>query len=176
MASVATLTLAALQTAYGSAWFGSEHVDLIATTQTVWDILWNKIQPQQRFMEESSDVAKVGFQALRWNAASIVVDQYSPSGRIYGLNTKHIQLWISSLAKYQFGSKVGPFAIGRLRSKFSLIKLNPETGTDCKQGNRAAVETERENALVGDATVRTASNAKMQTTTEMVVAAAMGRE
>lgn len=101
--STTPLTLAALQTAFGSAWFGSEHVDLIATTQAIWDILWNKLQPQQRFMEESSDVAKAGFMALKWNGASIAVDQYIASGNIYGMNTKHIQLWISTLAKYQFG-------------------------------------------------------------------------
>jgi len=41
--------------------------------------------------------------ALKWNGASITVDQYSPSGVIYGLNTKHVQLWISTLPKYQFG-------------------------------------------------------------------------
>lgn len=102
-ASVATLTLAALQTAFGSAWFGSEHVDLIATTQSIWDIIWNKIQPQQRFMEESSDIAKIGFMSLRWNGAQITVDQYGPSGCIYLLNTKHIQFWMSTLPKYQFG-------------------------------------------------------------------------
>lgn len=102
-ASVATLSLAALQTAYGAAWFGSEHPDLIATTQAVWDILWNKMQPQQRFMEESSDIAKIGFMSLRWNGAQITVDQYAPSGKIYLLNTKHIQFWMSTLPKYQFG-------------------------------------------------------------------------
>jgi hypothetical protein len=101
--TVATFNMAALQTAYGSAWFGNEHVDLIATTQAVWNIVWNKILPQQRFLEESSDVAKCGFQSLRWNGASIVVDQYSPAGVIWGLNTKYISLYISTLPKYQFG-------------------------------------------------------------------------
>ena len=102
-AALATLSLAGVQTAYGSTWFGNEHVDLIPTAQPVWDILWNKIQPQQRFMEESSDVAKIGFQALRYNGASIVVDQYAPSGVMWFLNTKYIQFWISTLPKYQFG-------------------------------------------------------------------------
>ncbi len=101
--SVATLTLKEAQTAFGAAWFGAEHVDLMPTTQTIWDIFWNKIQPQQRFMEESSDVAKIGFMSLRWNGAQITVDQYAPSGNLYGFNTKHIQLWISTLPKYQFG-------------------------------------------------------------------------
>lgn len=101
--TLATLSLAGVQTAYGSTWFGNEHVDLIPTTQPVWDILWNKIQPQQRFLEESSDVAKMGFQALRYNGASIVVDQYAPTGVMWFLNTKYIQFWISTLPKYQFG-------------------------------------------------------------------------
>lgn len=97
------LALSNVQTAYGACWFGNEHIDLMPTTQPVWDILWNKIQPQQRFMEESSDVAKIGFQALRYNGASIVVDQYAPSGVLWFLNTKYIQFWISTLPKYQFG-------------------------------------------------------------------------
>lgn len=98
-----TFTLKWLQTAYGACWFGAEHVDLIATTQTIWDIIWNKVQPQQRFMEQSSDVAKIGFMSLQWNGAQIVVDQYAPSGKVYGMNSKSIQMWISTLPKYQFG-------------------------------------------------------------------------
>lgn len=101
--SVGALTLSAVQTAYGSAWFGREHVDLIVTTQPVWDIFWNKIQPQQRFREESSDVAKIGFQAMRYNGASVTVDQLTPSGFMYLLNTKFIQFWITTMPKYQFG-------------------------------------------------------------------------
>ena len=103
LASVTTLALSNVQTAFGACWFGNEHVDLMPTTQAVWDILWNKIQPQQRFMDESSDVAKIGFQALRYNGASLVVDQYAPSGVLWFLNTKYIQFWISTLPKYQFG-------------------------------------------------------------------------
>lgn len=103
VSSVGTLTLGAVQTAYGSAWFGREHVDLIVTTQPVWDIFWNKIQPQQRFREESSDVAKIGFQSMRYNGSSVTVDQLCPTGFMYGLNTKFIQFWITTMPKYQFG-------------------------------------------------------------------------
>jgi hypothetical protein len=102
-ASNAVFALSQLQTAYGAAWFGAEHVDLIATTQPLWDSIWSKIQPQQRFLEESSDVAKVGFQSLRFNGSSIVVDQYCPTGKIWGLNTAYIQFWISTLPLFQFG-------------------------------------------------------------------------
>lgn len=102
-ATMATFSMGSFQTAYGSAWFGNEHVDLIATTQAVWDIIWNKLQPQQRFMEMDNDLGKVGFQTLRWNGASIVVDQLCPAGFIYGLNTKYILFYISTVPKYQFG-------------------------------------------------------------------------
>jgi hypothetical protein len=101
--SVGTLSLSAVQTAYGQSWFGREHIDLMIMTQAVWDILWNKIQPQQRFREESSDVAKIGFQSMRFNGASATVDQLCPSGFIWGLNTKFIQFWITTYPKYQFG-------------------------------------------------------------------------
>lgn len=103
LGSIGNLALSQVQTAYGSAWFGNECVDLMATTQPVWDIFWNKLQPQQRFMEESSDVAKIGFRSMKFNLASLVVDQYAPTGKIYGLNTKYIQFWMSTLKKYQFG-------------------------------------------------------------------------
>jgi hypothetical protein len=102
-ATLNPFTMKGLQTAYGAAWFGNEHVDLIVTSQTIWDMIWNKVLPQQRFLEESSDVAKIGFQSLRWNGTSITVDQYAPAGYIFGVNSKYIQFWLSTLAKYQFG-------------------------------------------------------------------------
>ena len=55
------MSLSQVQTAFGACWFGSEHPDLIATTQPIWDVFWNKIQPQQRFEEADTDVAKIGF-------------------------------------------------------------------------------------------------------------------
>jgi hypothetical protein len=178
-AALNPFSITGMQTAFGSCWFGNEHIDLIVTTQAIWDMIWGKLQPQQRFMEESTDVAKIGFgkrsplgrqrqsaesgelqealpgdaegnlqpsqqytagrfidyrsgtarsitgpapdtlqgdeivsarrnagirvQSLRWNGASITVDQYCPSGYIFGLNTSYIMFYISTLPKYQFG-------------------------------------------------------------------------
>lgn len=101
--ALANFTMKGMQAAYGAAWFGNEHIDLIVTSQLIWNLIWEKILPNQRFMEESTDVAKIGFQSMRWNGSSICVDQYAPAGYIFGLNTKYIQFWISTLAKYQFG-------------------------------------------------------------------------
>jgi len=98
-------SLTGVQKAYGSAWFGNEHVDLIAGRQNVWDQFWSKLQPMQRFHEESSDVAKAGFSSFKFNSASVVVDQYAPSGEMYGLNTRreNFALYVSTLERYQFG-------------------------------------------------------------------------
>ena len=106
VASLATgFTLTAVQKAFGSTWFGAEHVDLIIGQQNGWDQFWNKLQPMQRFMEESSDVAKAGFQSFRFNGAQVAVDQYAPSGELYGINTRNQNLlfYMSTLPKYQFG-------------------------------------------------------------------------
>lgn len=103
LGSIGTLALSNVQTAYGACWFGREHIDLMVSPQAVWDILWNKIQPQQRFREESSDVAKIGFQSMRFNGASLTVDQLCPTGKLWGLNTKFMQFWITTMPKYQFG-------------------------------------------------------------------------
>ncbi len=101
--SVPTLSLPEAQTAYGATWFGNQHADLIVTTQAVWDILWNKFQPQQRVLDESSDVGKIGFQALKFNAATLVVDQYCPAGKMFFLNTDYTQFWISNDQLWGFG-------------------------------------------------------------------------
>lgn len=65
-------------------------------------------------------------------------------------------------------TSLGLTAWKHVARKSSLIKLNPEMGTDCKQAtSRAAVETEREDAPRGDATVRSHANSKHERLAEM---------
>ena len=105
-AAPTAFSLAGVQTAFGSSWFGQEKPDMLATTQPVWDAFWNKLQPQQRFNDETSDV-HVGFKSFNWNGAQVVVDQYlSTLGgpyTMFGLNTGYIYLYVSDVPKYQFG-------------------------------------------------------------------------
>ena len=105
-AAPSAFSLGAVQTAFGSAWFGQEKPDMLVTTQPVWDAFWNKLQPQQRFNDETSDV-HVGFRSFFWNGAQVVVDQYlSQLGgqyQMYGLNTNYIRMYVSDIPKYQFG-------------------------------------------------------------------------
>lgn len=105
-AAPAAFSLGAVQTAFGSAWFGQEKPDMLPTTQPVWDAFWNKLQPQQRFNDETSDV-HVGFRSFFWNGAQVVVDQYlsilGGNFTMFGLNTNYIYLYLSDVPKYQFG-------------------------------------------------------------------------
>lgn len=100
-------TLNDVNVAYGSAWFGNDFVDLITTTQTGWNRIWNAIQPNQRYYDTQSDVGRVGFQAFRFNAAEVVIDKYIPSdgvnGLMLGLNTNYLELYTSENKKFQFG-------------------------------------------------------------------------
>lgn len=96
------LSLSNVQTAFGATWFGNEHVDLMVCPQSVWDILWSKIQPQQRFNDET-DIAEAGFHAIRWNGCTICVDQYAPAGILWGLNTDYVDLYVSDDEKWAWG-------------------------------------------------------------------------
>lgn len=101
-------TLNDIQVSFGQAWFGNDFPDLMVTTQNGFNKIWNATQPQQRYMDDNSDVAKVGFKAFRFNGVSeVVVDKYLPTdnvnGIMYGLNTRYIELYISSNPKFQFG-------------------------------------------------------------------------
>lgn len=102
-----TFNLPDVNTAYGAAWFGNDFTDLMVTTQTGFNRLWNSIQPQQRYYDTNSDVGKIGFQAFRFNAAEVVVDKYIPSdstnGMMLGLNTNYLELYMSDNKKFQFG-------------------------------------------------------------------------
>jgi hypothetical protein len=105
-ATLTSFTLKSLNTAYGSAWFGADHVDMICATQNGWDLVWQGLQPNQRYYDNDSDVGQAGFQSLRFNAAEIVVDKYLPTGtlgKMYGINTKYVEWYFSTNPKFQFG-------------------------------------------------------------------------
>jgi hypothetical protein len=98
-------SLKAVELAMGSCWFGVQHVDMLVSDQNSWNWFFNKLQPMQRFNEESSDVAKAGFRSFNFIGAQVVVDQYSPAGSMYGMNTKqeNLMFFTSTLKRYQFG-------------------------------------------------------------------------
>lgn len=100
---VNTFQLATVQNAYGQAWFGSDHPDLICATQNGWNNFWNAIQPLQRYMDTASDIGKIGFQTFRFNGAEVVIDKYMPANFMFGLNTSYIEWYHSDNPRFQYG-------------------------------------------------------------------------
>lgn len=101
--AVNAFTLSTVNNAYGDAWFGNDHVDLIAATQAGWNGMWNATQPAQRYKDETSDIGVIGFQSFRFNAAQVVVDKYMPLNTMFGLNTDYIEWYLSDNQQFQFG-------------------------------------------------------------------------
>lgn len=167
----AGFTLNAVQKAFGSCWFGPEKPELLVGPQSVWDQFWAKLQPQQRFNEESSDVAKAGFSSLRYNGAVVAVDQYAPSGTLWGLNMKkeNFQLYVSALEKYQFGFsgfKEACSTLGLVKS--SLIDLDAVKLTRAK-GSKIHAERLTEKTPQGEVIVRAFGNQNRKSMAEMTV-------
>lgn len=132
-----TFTLPDVNTAYGAAWFGSDYPDLIPTTQTGYNKIWQSLQPQQRYNDVSSDVAQAGFQALRFNAAEVVIDKYIPSDGTNGLmlllNTNYLEYYLSTRRRWQFGftgfkeAQNSVDIAGQFLNASNLICPNPRT-------------------------------------------------
>lgn len=132
-----SFTLQTLNTAYGNAWFGADHVDLVVATQNGWNLIWNALQPQQRYYDTESDVATAGFQSFRFNGAEVVIDKYAPTGStgvMYGINTKYVEWYFSTNPKFQYGftgfkesnntiDVAGQFLVGH-----DIVIPNPRSG------------------------------------------------
>jgi len=136
-ATLTSFTLNQLNTAYGNACWGSDHPDLLPATQNGWNLIWQGIQPSQRFMTTDNDLANVGFQNLRFNAADVVVDRYLPTGTngvMFGMNTSYIEWYFSQVELFSYGwtgfkgaqgsiDVSGQFLVGS-----NLMVPNPRTG------------------------------------------------
>lgn len=91
-------TIPVLQSPYGKSTVENEKVDLITTTQTLWDAMMTRVQPQQRYPVggQYDLLAQIGFDSIRYLRAAIVVDSHVQAGRAYGQNTNFIKLVVST--------------------------------------------------------------------------------
>lgn len=100
------LTLGALQTEYGNAQEGDEKVNLMVTTQVLFNKLYNLMTPIQRL--GSGLLGQSGFSALLVNGVPVVVDSHCTANYLYGLNMNHIELVAHSLAFFTFEKAMMP--------------------------------------------------------------------
>jgi hypothetical protein len=137
--TLTTFRLKDVNTAYGASWFGADHVDMVVATQNGYDLIWEALQPMQRYGNQnaSSDLGQAGFEAFRFNAADVVVDKYMPtgtSGVMYGINTKYIEWYFSNNKKFEYGwtgfkeANNSIDVAGQFLTAHSLINANPRSG------------------------------------------------
>lgn len=87
------LSYAALNEAYGDTTIANEVPDLIPTTQTLRNRIWERSQPSER-NSGGDDIRKVGFSGVSFNGATVVVDSHCPTGFLYLLNMKWWSMYI----------------------------------------------------------------------------------
>lgn len=98
--SGSVLSLANVNTNFGSATVARKKPDLMITTQTIWNRIWERSQPSERNRPE--DDREIGFETVRFNGASVVVDSHCPSGFLYLLNTEYWELYLHTKWDFKF--------------------------------------------------------------------------
>ena len=96
-------SLQQLQVASGQATFGPDQPNFIATTQSIYNSFWAKMLPMQRTTATDPELQSAGFTSFKFNGMSVVVDQYCPSGYIFGMNTDFIDAYVTEDPKFAFG-------------------------------------------------------------------------
>lgn len=125
------LTTSVLQASYGSAVVANSTPNLGITTQTLFNNLWDKMQPQQRFEagDGNNRMAAVGFQAIRFNNADVVVDSHCSSGEFYFFNTSFLDFIVHTNRNFAFSGFQMPTnqdaLIGHIFWAGELIASNP---------------------------------------------------
>jgi len=106
-ATATTFSLSDVNSAYGKVRFDDAKVDLIVTTQTLWNKFWERVQPADR--NAPGPLREVGFETIRFNGAEVVVDSHCPAQTIFGLNTAFIELWLMDGVDFvRRGADFGP--------------------------------------------------------------------
>lgn len=89
--------------------------DLLVMTETLWNVIADILQVQQRFTE-GVETAKAGFTGLYFEGKDIFPDDYCPSGYMFGVNSNHMGFAVHRDGYY-------------MRSKWKVIPDSPEDKT-----------------------------------------------
>lgn len=100
------LSLAGINDDYGSCVVAREKPDLLVTTQTLWNRIWERSQGSERNKPETE--REIGFESVRVNAADVTVDSHCPSGYVYYLNTKWWKLYTHNKWDFRFRGFMEP--------------------------------------------------------------------
>lgn len=81
------------QTMYGNCSKNNKHPDLILTTQAIYNSIWNKMTPQQRYAQSGAhaDLRALGFTGIEFNEALVVVEDDMETGLAFFVNTDYLE-------------------------------------------------------------------------------------
>lgn len=104
------ITIDAINAMIGSCTIGKKKPDLAITTQTLYDKVWSRVQPQQRFLDgKARDLAEVGFSGINFNNhCAIMVDNHVPTGCMYFLNTDFWKFVLNKNKNFQWTDQKTP--------------------------------------------------------------------
>jgi hypothetical protein len=121
------LSFATLNTNFGSAVQGRIKPDLLVTTQSIWNTIWERSQPSER--NTAGDMRDIGYEVVRFNSADVTVDSHCPTGFIYGLNTEYWEFYVHSKWDFRFRGFMEPTnqqkQIGQLIAWCNLVCRAP---------------------------------------------------
>jgi hypothetical protein len=93
-----------LQAAIGNGSFGNIQPNLMFTTQNIWDTLWLRMLPAQKIMDEDPGVVSFGAASLKfYGNKRVMVDQYVPTGDVFGNRDEFLEAWVIEDDLFQFG-------------------------------------------------------------------------
>lgn len=101
--SFASGGITAIETALRQTTRGMDKVDLIVTNSTIFGYIQSAARTNQRFTE--SKLADLGFESFRVNGIDVIWDANCPADRVYGLNSRYLNVRV--LEGYNFS--VDPF-------------------------------------------------------------------
>jgi len=104
--SFAANGLAEMRTAYNTVTYGNDRPDAIFTDQNVFEYYEKSVQPQERFV--NTQAADAGFMNLSFKSVPILWDRDCPSGEMYFLNSKYINLVVHRDADMATGEFIRP--------------------------------------------------------------------
>ncbi len=103
------ITLDAINEMIGACTIGTKKPDLIITTQTLYDKVWARVQPSQRFLDAKSPLAHVGFSGINFNGhADLIVDNHCPEGYMFFLNTDFWKLVLNRNMNFSWTAEKQP--------------------------------------------------------------------
>lgn len=128
------ITIDAINSAIGGVTIAQKKPDLAFTTQTLYDKIWARIQPQQRFLESKSSLAQVGFTGINFNGhCEILVDNHCPSGYIFFLNTDYWKFVLNRKRNFYWTNEKTPVDadayVRQLLTMGNLFNVQPRTQT-----------------------------------------------